>query len=172
MSARRADIQVTLAAPSPVKVAAIRRIASLVLQDQRRTSSLHIVVVDDRAIRRLNRRHLGHDRTTDVIAFPLDGSTAPLSASSALLGEVYVSATTARREARRRGLPAREELIRYVIHGILHLCGYDDHRPADRKEMWARQERLVGRSLPHGKAGTGIDRCARVRGSRRQSIPG
>ena len=101
-----------------------------------------LVVLDDPAIRRLNRRFLGHDCATDVIAFNLQPGTRD-SGPAAPWGEVYVSATTARREAKARGIDPAEELLRYAIHGMLHLFGYDDHRPADRRRMWARQEALV-----------------------------
>lgn len=98
-----------------------------------------IAFVSDREMRRLNREYLRHDYPTDVLAFPL---------GTDLLGEVVVSAEFGAREARRRGLPVREELLRYVAHGILHLLGYRDHRPADRKRMWERQERELRRILP------------------------
>lgn len=105
---------------------------------------LSLAFVEDAEIRRLNRRFLGRDRATDVLAFRLD---AGFPAAGEFFGEVVVSAETAVREARRRGIPAAEELLRYVIHGILHLLGYDDRRPRGRARMWERQEReLAGRS--------------------------
>ena len=115
----------------PVPEALVRRLARRVLG--RRSAS--VAFVTDAAMRRLNRRFLGHDYPTDVLAFPLgDGG---------LFGEVVVSAPYAAREARRRGIPVEEELLRYVVHGCLHLMGYDDHAPADRRRMWARQEKLL-----------------------------
>jgi probable rRNA maturation factor len=102
--------------------------------------SLSIAFVTDAAIRRLNREFLRHDFATDVLAFRLAPSKAE-GPGADLFGEVVVSADTARAEARRRGIPAQEELLRYVAHGILHLLGYDDHKPRDRARMWARQER-------------------------------
>lgn len=112
----------------PIPEADVRRVAARLLKGR----SLSIAFVTDAAIRRINRRFLGHDWATDVISFPLD---------SDLLGELVISAPYARAEARKRGIPEREELLRYVVHGILHLLGYDDRSPADRKRMWARQER-------------------------------
>jgi len=96
--------------------------------------NLSIAFVTNAAIRKLNRKFLRHDFVTDVLAFKLD---------SDLLGEVVISADYARAEARKRGIPVQEEILRYVAHGILHLLGYDDRRPADRARMWARQERLI-----------------------------
>ena len=111
-----------------VPAAAVRRVARRLLGRR----SVSLAFVSDAVIRRLNREFLNHDWATDVIAFPLgDGG---------VFGEVVVSGETARREAKARGIPAKEELLRYVVHGILHLLGHDDHAPAARKKMWARQE--------------------------------
>ncbi len=118
----------------------VRRLARRLLGKR----GLSLAFVTDAAIRRLNRRFLGHDRPTDVLAFRLDPGP--------LLGEVVVSAETAAREARRRALPAEEELLRYVAHGILHLLDWDDRRPRDRARMWARQERELGRLIRRQKS--------------------
>ncbi len=108
--------------------AGVRLLARRILPGRR----LSVAFVTDATIRRLNRRFLGHDRATDVLAFRLEGD---------VFGEVVVSAGRAAAEARRRGLAVREELLRYVAHGFLHLRGWDDRRPRDRARMWARQER-------------------------------
>jgi probable rRNA maturation factor len=118
----------------PVPAAAVRRLARRLLGRR----SLSLAFVSDAVIRRLNRDFLGHDFATDVLAFPLgDGG---------VFGEVVVSGETARREARARGIPGEEELLRYVAHGILHLLGYDDHAPAERARMWRRQEAELKRA--------------------------
>lgn len=104
----------------------IERLVERILRGERRRPAIEVAVVDDAAIRRANCRFLGHDHATDVLAFPY--------------GEVVVSAETARREARRRGIAAEEELLRYVAHGVLHLLGYRDKTAASRRRMWGRQE--------------------------------
>jgi len=134
----------------PLPAARLARLATAALR--RMTSwpvAVGLVVLDDRAIRRLNRRHLGHDYATDVISFNLQPGTGRREPETGNgepgtpFGEVYVSADTAAREAKARGIDPAEELLRYAIHGMLHLFGHDDHRPADRRRMWARQEALV-----------------------------
>lgn len=75
------------------------------------------MIVDDPTIRELNRQYLGHDRATDVIAFPGDGD---------LLGEIACSADTAKRQARARGVPLIDELRLLAVHGFLHLIGHGD----------------------------------------------
>ncbi len=117
-----------------VPAAEVRRLAARVAGRR----PLSIAFVGNAEIRALNRRFLGHDYATDVLAFPL---------GTDLFGEVVISAEYAAAEARRRGIPVREELLRYVVHGILHLLGYDDRRAADRRRMWARQERELRRFL-------------------------
>jgi probable rRNA maturation factor len=61
-----------------------------------------------------------------------------------------ISTEYAMAEAKARGIAAAEELLRYVAHGILHLAGYDDHAPADRRKMWRRQEMYVEREMGDG----------------------
>jgi probable rRNA maturation factor len=103
-----------------------------------RVRRLAAQIIGRRNLRKINRRFLNHNFATDVISFPLH---------SDLFGELVISAEYAKAEAAKRRIPVEEELLRYVAHGILHLLGYDDHRPADRRRMWARQERELGRLL-------------------------
>jgi probable rRNA maturation factor len=105
----------------------------------RPVAALNIAVVDDRRIARLHEEYLGDSRPTDVLTFDLRDDER----SEAIEGEIVVSADTARREADRRGLDASEELIRYVIHGVLHLLGMDDKRPADRQRMRREETRIL-----------------------------
>lgn len=112
----------------PIPSAKVKRLATQLLGKK----SLSIAFVTNAAIRKINKQFLKHDFATDVLSFPL---------GTDLFGELVISPEYAIGEARKRGIPAEEELLRYVAHGILHLLGYDDHEPADRKRMWARQER-------------------------------
>jgi probable rRNA maturation factor len=99
---------------------------------------LSVVFVDDREICAMNRRFLRHKGPTDVISFPLNDRHDPL------IGEVVVSAETARRESSARRLPVERELALYVAHGILHLCGYDDRTAGDAAEMREREAHYAG----------------------------
>jgi probable rRNA maturation factor len=121
--------------------AGVIRAAETVLAAERREAQLSISFLGRDAMRRLNRRWTGRDAVTDVLAFPL-----PLPDGS-LAGDIYICPWVATREAQARGLPARQELIRLVVHGVLHVLGYD--HPEDQKRvkspMWKRQERLVRR---------------------------
>lgn len=100
-----------------------------------------MVLVDDRAIRRLNREYLNHDRPTDVLAFSQQqGLPSP---QAHLLGDVVISVETAARQAKARGHSLAHELALLLIHGILHLVGYDDSTPTARRRMWTAQARLL-----------------------------
>ena len=90
-------------------------------------------------MRRMHREFKGVSRVTDVLAFTLAGPVGQV------VGDVYVCPWVARREARRRRLPVRQELSRYIIHGLLHILGHDHPEDGTRVQspMWRRQERYL-----------------------------
>lgn len=90
-------------------------------------------------MRRLNLEWKGHDRPTDVLAFALPQPDGTLH------GDIYICRVVAQREARRRGIAVSEELRRLVIHGTLHVLGYDHPEDESRTSsaMWRRQERYL-----------------------------
>jgi probable rRNA maturation factor len=106
-------------------------------------ADLTVVFVDDRISRRLHRRWFGQDTSTDVMAFPL-------GTGETLEGEIYVNGARARRQARRFGVSYREEVLRLVVHGTLHLAGHDDRRAAPARRMRDRENRLVARLRARG----------------------
>jgi probable rRNA maturation factor len=101
-----------------------------------------VVLVDDCAMAELNRAYRNVAGATDVLAFPMaEGRFRDLS--PALLGDVVISVQTARRQARpaRGGLQA--ELALLLVHGLLHLVGYDHASAAERRRMWRRQQAIL-----------------------------
>ena len=103
------------------------------------SAEICVLVLDDRGIARLHEQWLGIAGPTDVITFDLSDAARP----GVLHGDIAVSAETARRTARELGWQPRHELAYYVVHGVLHLSGYDDHDPADRRAMRARERVLM-----------------------------
>ena len=99
-----------------------------------RIGSVSILFCGDRRMRTLNRRYRGKDRSTDVLAFP---------AAAPMLGDIAISVPYAAREAGRRGEPVAREIDRLLVHGYLHLLGYDHE--SDSGEMDALEARLRGR---------------------------
>jgi probable rRNA maturation factor len=98
---------------------------------------ISLAVVDDPRIHALNRRFLAHDWPTDVLSFVLEQSDGHLE------GEIVVSAERALAESGRYGWGPDEELLLYVVHGALHLAGYLDARPADRRRMRRREKECL-----------------------------
>lgn len=96
-----------------------------------------IAVVDNREIHTFNQRFLQHDYPTDVITFPLDATESFLS------GEIMLSAEYAAEEARTHGWKVEEEMTLYVVHGCLHLTGYDDHEEQSRHTMRERERHYL-----------------------------
>jgi probable rRNA maturation factor len=107
----------------------------------RPSDEVSVLLVGDGAIRRLNRVYLGRDRLTDVLAFPQPkGFPSP---GPHLLGDVVISVDTAARQAKAHGHALNQELALLLIHGLLHLLGYDDSTPAGHRRMWSTQARLL-----------------------------
>ncbi|MGE3407802.1 MAG: rRNA maturation RNase YbeY [Pirellulales bacterium] len=101
-------------------------------------AEINVAVVDADEIWRLNQRFLRHDYTTDVLSFCLEQSPDGLS------GEIVVSADMAASMAPRFGWSIGDELLLYVIHGTLHLAGYDDQTPPDAAIMRQLEQRYLG----------------------------
>jgi probable rRNA maturation factor len=103
-----------------------------------RAYALSVALVDDARMRALNRRFLGRRGTTDVMSFPLSGPGDRL-----LAGEIVASAERALAVARDRRADPRGELLLYVVHGCLHLTGYDDRTAARARDMHDRENQLL-----------------------------
>ncbi|HEY9181464.1 MAG TPA: rRNA maturation RNase YbeY [Candidatus Baltobacteraceae bacterium] len=107
-------------------------------------SSLSISLVDDGAIRELNREHRGKDKPTDVLSFPLyEAGEHGLGEEERLLGDIVISIDTARRQAADYDAPLQQEIYRLLIHGVLHVLGHDHEDPAERAAMEAEERRLA-----------------------------
>jgi probable rRNA maturation factor len=113
----------------------LRKAIRMVIEDAGiARAEISLAVVDDQTIARLNEEYLDHQGPTDVLSFLLERE------GDMLEGEVIVGAQTARRQASRFDWPAENELLLYVIHGTLHLVGYDD-ATADQRAAMQEKER-------------------------------
>jgi rRNA maturation RNase YbeY len=133
------EIRVLRQFSSRVARVRLRAVVRRVARAEGRLPDLTIVITDDAAIRRLNRAFHGTDAPTDVLAFE--------AGEPDYLGDVIISYETARRNARAAGWRIADELDLLVVHGVLHLLGYDDTRPRARAKMWKRQEEILGRRI-------------------------
>ena len=130
-----------------IEPAWIRQIAIFVLNEEGQIfqGTLSIVLVNDSTIRGLNRRFLQKNRLTDVIAFPLhDGDDD-------IWGEIYISTDRASEQAEFYKVPFKTELMRLVIHGILHLIGYDDADKKSSIKMKKREDCLISQVISKQK---------------------
>lgn len=124
----------------------VRKAATTALRAEHvRDAMLSITFVGRATISRLNRRYLGHEGPTDVISFGL----GRVGRRGAVIGDVYICAEVARENAKRQGVSAGEELLRLVVHGTLHVLGYDHPSGPARtgSRMWRKQERILARVL-------------------------
>ena len=100
-------------------------------------ADISIALVDDREMHQLNVAYLDHDYPTDVLSFPLSRE------EGLLVGEIIVSVDTAERDAAENGLKGADELLLYVIHGLLHLVGYDDKNEQTRMVMREKEKHFM-----------------------------
>lgn len=103
---------------------------------------LSILLTDDAAISDLNRRYLGREGPTNVLAFPMGENR--FSEKTLILGDVVVSVDTAMEESNQSGEPLESTVFRLLVHGVLHLLGHDHERsPREARRMRAEEERLL-----------------------------
>jgi probable rRNA maturation factor len=122
----------------PVDRGRMRDVARAVLSGEGQANAeVSLAFVDNATIHRLNKQFLDHDEPTDVLSFPLSEGKGKLS------GELVIGAEVALAQAEARGHDVQAELALYVIHGLLHLCGYDDKTTEGAVEMRERERHYL-----------------------------
>ncbi len=140
MRQKKREVRITNVTAAAVPRAIVRDAVVTVLDgEQTGPADISVTFLSSQRMRALNRRTFGVDRATDVIAFALPHP-------GLVVGDVYVCPPVARRAALRLGVTPREELMRLVVHGTLHVLGYDHPTGQERTVslMWRVQERYVG----------------------------
>jgi len=121
----------------------LRSVASMVLRKENRCrGGVNIILATDADLRKMNHQYLGRDVPTDVMAFPMCGDEH-LRAGDTITGEIYVSLDRAREQAREYSVTFVQEVERLVIHGLLHLCGYDHEKGEEAGRMRAREDHFL-----------------------------
>lgn len=152
MPSYEVDVQIAPAYAEHVSAEEIVRIVQAVLTAEAHPpeTALTVVITDDDEIRRLNRDYLDEDRPTDVLSFAAsEDSDAEFVTPDDLapyLGDIIISYPTALAQAAERNEPVTQELALLIVHGCLHLLGYDHANDPEREAMWARQDEIL-RSL-------------------------
>jgi rRNA maturation RNase YbeY len=140
-------LRVVVSGELPARHVFIRRVVIDILAAAGiKRADLSFVLLSDKAMRRLNCVALGHDHVTDVVTFDL--ADPKQKTCSGIEGEIYICPGEARRNARKFGQPFVKELLRYAVHGMLHLAGQDDATDKARQQM-ARHEDMWLRPV-HG----------------------
>ncbi|MBI3823861.1 MAG: rRNA maturation RNase YbeY [Planctomycetes bacterium] len=123
----------------PLDRGQLRDIARAVLDGESiKDYEISLAFVDNSTIHRLNKQYLDHDEPTDVLSFPYSAANA-----KKLEGELVIGVEVAKDAAAERGHDVQAELALYVIHGLLHLCGYDDKSASAEKEMRERERHYL-----------------------------
>jgi probable rRNA maturation factor len=135
-------IKIAMASPQetiPIDRARMRATANAVLEGEGiQDAEISLAFVDNPTIHQLNLRYLQHDEPTDVLSFPLSEAN-----TKRLAGELVIGAEVAQTQAAVHGHELQAELALYVIHGLLHLCGYDDETATGAKEMRQREKHYL-----------------------------
>jgi probable rRNA maturation factor len=121
-------------------------VAGKMIGYKKKETRLNILFTNDKTISKFHQQFLKDPTPTDVITFPM-GDINPENGEF-ILGDLMISKETALREARQRKTPIQKEITLYAIHGFLHLNGFDDHRPKDRKEMNLLQNKILRKLFP------------------------
>jgi probable rRNA maturation factor len=113
----------------------LRKVIVLIgLVEQKQLGDINVVLVSDHRLLEINRQFLEHDYYTDIITFQYP------TPNSVVSGDLYISIDRVTDNARSLKLPVADELARVVIHGVLHLCGYRDKQPVDKKLMRKKED--------------------------------
>jgi len=140
------DVQVAPAFAGTASEDRLRQVAEAVLRHEGSRGQVTVVVTDDVGIQELNHDFLGIDGPTDVLSFGAQEAAGPFVVAPEAgnyLGDVIVSYPRAVAQAAEQGHPAGQELDLLVVHGLLHLLGYDHASDADQAVMWARQDEIL-----------------------------
>ena len=154
---QRVAVQVFPAFAHRLSKAWLRRVAeqALAIQHEAMSPTISLVIADDETVHHLNLEYRGLDETTDVLAFPLwasaenDGLDTEAfylpPEETAPVGEIVISYPQAARQAREGKRPIRSEMALLIVHGVLHLLGYDHADARQESHMWARQDEVLAR---------------------------
>lgn len=119
----------------------IKHIVETVLDDlKKNVSEVSVHIIGDKKMKRINRDYRDKDKTTDVLAFAIQEGK---KMDNVDLGDIFISVAQVTRQAKKQSIPFVEEFTRVLVHGVLHLNGYDHVTKKEENIMFPRQERIV-----------------------------
>jgi len=119
-----------------------KKTKQILLLQNRKDANLSIVFVNDKIIKKLNQKFLHKNKPTDVLAFDLKTKK---ESKKTIDGEIIISVETAARNAKIYKTSLNNEALLYLIHGVLHLCGYDDTTNKEKMSMRQREQYILGK---------------------------
>jgi len=124
----------------PIRLPQIKRAVKVILKEKNISQGeLSLVFVTGERIKSFNKKFLHRNYSTDVLAFERQGKRK----QGEIRGDIVISIDTARKNAQRFKTSLAYEIVLYVVHGILHLLGFDDHKPTDIKKMRREEQKLM-----------------------------
>lgn len=140
----KVTVPVARRAEAPVSDAWVKKMVEAALRGakSRNVDEVGVVFVADKEMVALNHAHRGKRKTTDVLSFGNDGAWKG-EGGAGLLGDIVISVPQVKRQAAETGKPLRNELALMLVHGTLHLLGYDHETVKDEKEMFGLQKRIL-----------------------------
>lgn len=140
------EVQVAEAFAGLVAEPRLTQAVLLTLRRELSSGEVTVVITDDQGIQELNRDFMGLDEPTDVLSFPAQEEGGPFVAApegGSYLGDVVISYPRAEAQAAEQQHPVGRELELLVVHGVLHLLGYDHATAEEKTEMWAHQDEIL-----------------------------
>lgn len=123
----------------PVDKNKVKKLLKYVLKVEEKDADLNVVFSDNKKIREINKTFLGHNYATDVLSFSYNEPTI----KNSITGEIIISVEMAFQLAKKRGYAVEGEIALYLVHGLLHLLGYDDKKKKEAKVMHQREGELL-----------------------------
>ena len=124
----------------PVDKNRIKKIVRSVLKSEKKDAELNVVFTDNKRIKEINKTFLGHNYATDVITFAYDEASINNDKAS---GEIIISVEMAKKLAQKHDCAVEGEIALYLVHGLLHLFGYNDKKKKEAKKMHQREGELL-----------------------------
>ncbi len=112
-------------------------IETIFLSENKKLSQVSFIFISDEEILELNRKHLQHDYYTDILTFDLSES------QESIFSEIYISIDRVRENAKQLNTPSSQELLRVIVHGVLHLCGYGDKKKSEISLMRQKEDHYL-----------------------------
>ena len=137
-----------IADPAPLLRQAAKAALGIARRDRRgpkaRSVGIAVALIDDRAMRKLNRIYRGKDKATNVLSFPASGTEAPgAPAGRQVLGDIAIALGTLEREAKAQGKTLADHLAHLMVHAVLHLLGYDHESEPEAEHMESLERRAL-----------------------------